>query len=136
MSDSGQHAFVRRRIGDAGPGDRVDHARKRRLPVDTQPGLDRHDFGDESFAGTGGELQALARESLESGFQACPPAGIAQPLVRHQVLELIEVADVDLEFHVNAIIEHVDFGDVGRCFCAGQVDPICACGRHGETCYQ
>jgi hypothetical protein len=78
----------------------------------------------------------LARKTFEPIFNSVAATGITQPLVGYKVFELVEVADVNLELHVDAIVEHVDLGDVGCGFCAGQVDPVCLCGRHGESCCQ
>jgi hypothetical protein len=84
----------------------------------------------------GNELQSLAGESLESLFETCPAGGIAQPLVGHEIIELVQIADVNLELHADAIVEHVYFSNIGCRFCARQVDPVGARGRHGESCYQ
>jgi hypothetical protein len=81
-------------------------------------------------------LQTLFRESLQPFIQAWSSTGITQPLVGYEIIELVEVADVDLELDAHAVVEHVDLGDVGCGLCASQVDPVGARGRHGESCHQ
>jgi hypothetical protein len=46
------------------------------------------------------------------------------PIVRNQFLEGLEVANIDLQCDLHAIVENGDLRDIGCCLCAGEIDPV------------
>jgi hypothetical protein len=120
-----EHPLVRRRVRHPAAGEGVDHAGEGRDAVLAQARLGEPKLGLQGLASVGDEAQALlgeARQPLRRRGPVCRL--VAQPVVRDQGLEALQVADIDLQRHLDAVVEDGDLGDVGGSLGAAEVDPI------------
>jgi hypothetical protein len=109
-----EHPLVRRGVRHPAAGERVDHAGEGRDAVLAQARLGEPKLGLQGLASVGDEAQALLGEARQP-LRRRGPVGrlVAQPVVRDQGLEALQVADIDLQRHLDAVVEDGDLGDVG-----------------------
>ena len=73
----------------------------------------------------GHHLKGMGRKSFEAFFERRPFTGtVFQPVIGNQCLEGFQIPHIGFKDQLDMIIANIDFSDIRRRLCAGQVDPV------------
>ena len=128
-------SFILRRFWHALPSHWIDHAGKRRLTIDAQAWLGHLQLALKFFPGFGHKLKLFGREPAHSLLKGGPiVVPVPKPVIRNEVGKKFEVADVNFEHEPDAVVEHIDLGDIRSSFGTGEVEPVCVRRPRHESC--